>query len=105
MSPEVDLIRFGQAYGEGATVVDVREAHEFAAGHVPGALPIPLDRLTERIGEVPRDRPVYVICASGNRSRAGTAILRRAGVEAYSVAGGTSGWRSAGGRVVGGVGA
>ncbi|MCC5580194.1 rhodanese-like domain-containing protein [Microtetraspora sp. AC03309] len=103
MSPEVDLARFAEAYRGGATVVDVREMDEFAAGHVPNALPIPLDRLPGRISEVPRDGAVYVICASGNRSRAGTAILRRAGIEAYSVAGGTKGWMHAGGRVVAGA--
>ncbi|SEL73732.1 rhodanese-like domain-containing protein [Nonomuraea pusilla] len=103
MSPEVDLARFAEAYRDGATVVDVREPDEFSAGHVPDALPIPLGRLLGRISEVPRGGAVYVICASGNRSRAGAALLRRAGIEAYSVAGGTKGWVRAGGQVVAGA--
>lgn len=40
------------------TIVDVRGADEYAAGHIPGALHLPADELPSRIGEIPRDRPV-----------------------------------------------
>jgi rhodanese-related sulfurtransferase len=44
--------------GRPPTVVDVRAAESYAAGHLPGALNIPIDELPHRLGEVPRDRPV-----------------------------------------------
>lgn len=52
----------------GAYILDVREAGEFAAGHLNGAHNIPLSRLRERIDEIPREIPVYVHCRSGQRS-------------------------------------
>lgn len=87
-----DLSQLAVAYADGATVVDVREPHEYVRGHVPGALLIPLGELPRRTGDVPRRGPVYVICASGKRSRSGAEVLQSAGVEAISVDGGTDGW-------------
>ncbi|WP_122817945.1 rhodanese-like domain-containing protein [Nocardioides pantholopis] len=75
-----------------AAVVDVREPAEYAEGHVPGAVNIPMGRLTDRLGELDRDRPVYVVCASGNRSSAMVDVLTAAGFDAVNVAGGTSAW-------------
>jgi rhodanese-related sulfurtransferase len=93
---EVDLAAFATAHAGGATVIDVREPDEYASGHVPGARLMPLGRLPRHLGELPRDRRVYVICASGNRSKAAADLLARAGVDAVSVAGGTGGWQRAG---------
>ena len=84
------------AYVDGATVVDVREPDEYIRGHVPGAVLIPLGELERRTVEVPRRGPVYVICASGKRSRTGAGILELAGIDAVSVDGGTDGWIAAG---------
>ncbi len=83
-------------HGEGAYVLDVREPHEYAAGHVPGAVLIPMNELPTRMDEVPKGDPVYVICRSGARSLTSTKQLRDADYEAYSVAGGTLGWIEAG---------
>ena len=80
----------------GATVVDVREPGEYVAGHVPGATLVPMGQLASRLGELDKSRPVYVVCASGNRSAAMTDLLRAAGYDAYSVAGGTSAWARSG---------
>lgn len=93
---EVDQGEFVAAHAQGRTVVDVREPMEYRAGHVPGAILMPMRQVAERAGELPKDQPVFVICASGNRSQSLAQVLRRAGVEAYSVAGGTAAW--AGGR-------
>jgi rhodanese-related sulfurtransferase len=93
---EVDLAAFAAAHGGGAVVIDVREPGEYVSGHVPGARLMPLGRLAQHLGEVPRDRPVYVICASGNRSKTAADLLARAGIDAVSVAGGTGGWQRAG---------
>ena len=99
---EVPLQAFAAAHADGAFVVDVREPGEYVAGHVPGAVLMPMGQLPSRLAEVPKDSPVYVICASGNRSLAMTSFLIRAGFDAYSVAGGTSGWQRAGGPVIAG---
>jgi rhodanese-related sulfurtransferase len=90
-TPETDLESFA-AKRDGATVVDVREPAEYAAGHVPGAVLMPMGQLATRMAELDRGTPVYVICASGNRSLAMTDVLRHAGYDATSVAGGTTGW-------------
>lgn len=84
----------------GATVIDCREPHEYTAGHAPGAVLLPLGLLADQIATLPTSGPVYVICQSGNRSLRATDFLRSHGIEAYSVAGGTSGWRAAGHPVV-----
>lgn len=78
-------------------LVDVREPNEWAAGHAAGAVHIPLGRLASRAGELPGDRPIYVICAHGNRSKVGVQLLQRAGfARAVNVRGGTSAWMRAG---------
>jgi rhodanese-related sulfurtransferase len=83
--------------------VDVRERHEYAAGHVGGALAIPMGQLPSRVHELDQSKPVYVICANGNRSLAMTDVLRAAGFHAWSVAGGTSAWARSGRPVEGGL--
>jgi thioredoxin 1 len=97
---EVDQAEFTAAHAEGRTVVDVREPMEYRAGHVPGAILMPMRQVAERAGELPTDEPVYVICATGNRSQSMSEVLRRAGVEAYSVMGGTSQWAHEGREIV-----
>lgn len=97
---EVDQSTFVAAHGDGAVVIDVREPDEYVAGHVPGADLMPLSQLTSYLPQLPRGVPVYVICASGNRSLAAAGFLARAGVDAWSVAGGTGAWARAGRPVV-----
>ena len=90
---EITLEQFEAAQAEDAAfILDVREGMEYIQGHVPGARLIPMSQLATRVAEVPRDRPVHVICRSGNRSASMTEFLERAGVDAYNVAGGTDGW-------------
>jgi hydroxyacylglutathione hydrolase len=82
---------------DGAAVIDVREPEEFAAGHVPGAVSLPQADLSSRLGELPRDRPVLVICQGGYRSLRAAQFLRQAGfTDVASVRGGTDAWRAAG---------
>jgi rhodanese-related sulfurtransferase len=80
----------------------MRELGEYMAGHVPGAVLIPMGQLPRRTAELDRNAPVYVVCESGNRSVTMTGFLRSAGFAAYSVAGGTIGWARSGRPVVGG---
>ena len=81
---------------DGAFLLDVREHDEWAAGHVPGALHIPLGQLSARAGEVARDRAVYVICRTGDRSGYAARALAGAGWQAHNVADGMQGWQAAG---------
>ena len=93
MTRETDLADLVRAHADGAAVVlDVREPGEYADGHVPGAVNIPLSQVPARSGEVPSEGRVYVVCASGNRSTSATDTLRAAGLDAVSVRGGTKGW-------------
>lgn len=100
MVPEIDLQEFGALHAEGAFVLDVREPYEYVSGHVAGAELLPLGHVHTRLGDLPRDEPVYVICASGNRSKTAAGWLRAAGIDAVSVAGGTGGWTGQGRAVV-----
>ena len=96
----VDVTDLAEAHAAGATVIDVREPAEYLAGHVPGAVLVPMGQLPGRIDELPRDGTVYVICASGNRSRSMVDVLVGAGVDAVNVEGGTIAWQQAGYPVV-----
>jgi hydroxyacylglutathione hydrolase len=78
-------------------VIDVRQASEFEAGHVPGALAIGAGDLPDRLDSLPRDRPIATICASGFRASVAASLLRAAGFEHVAwVAGGVSTWAAAG---------
>jgi glyoxylase-like metal-dependent hydrolase (beta-lactamase superfamily II)/rhodanese-related sulfurtransferase len=79
-------------------VLDVRRPGEYAAGHVPGARSIPLDRLREDTAALDRSRPLAVVCASGYRSSVAASLLQSLGFAnpLYNVVGGTSAWVAAG---------
>jgi rhodanese-related sulfurtransferase len=80
----------------GACLLDVREPDEWAAGHAPGAVHIPMSELLARFGEVPADTELVVVCRSGNRSAAVTAYLAQHGYAARNLAGGMLDWQAAG---------
>lgn len=96
----VPVTSFAAAHADGALVLDVREPHEYAAGHVPGARLVPLATVNDALRDLRTDQPIYVICQSGSRSQIAAQHLDRAGRDARSVIGGTSGWISAGRPVV-----
>ncbi|MDX1645822.1 MAG: rhodanese-like domain-containing protein [Longimicrobiales bacterium] len=77
---------------EERTILDVRNASEYAGGHVPGAMNIAHTRLAERIGEIPRDKPVLAYCRTGNRSSAAAALLAREGFDVTFVDGMFDAW-------------
>jgi rhodanese-related sulfurtransferase len=93
----VDFEAFEKAVTDGkVTVVDVREPHEFAAGHIPDALNLPLSRFDPE--QLPSGKPVVLICQSGRRSLNALNQARAIGREdAKHYAGGMTGWRSLGG--------
>jgi rhodanese-related sulfurtransferase len=85
------------ALAEGsAQVIDVREDYERAAGHAPGTRHIELANLTGEAGTIDRDRPVIFQCRVGSRSLMAAQAFRRAGYDAYSMAGGLVQWADEG---------
>ncbi|MFN3431641.1 MAG: rhodanese-like domain-containing protein [Candidatus Sericytochromatia bacterium] len=74
-------------------VVDVREPGEHADGHIPGCVLMPLGSVTQRLGELPRDREIVVVCRSGARSAMATKAMRDAGLQAHNMEGGMLAWR------------
>ena len=70
------------------TLLDVRTVREYDNGHIKGFKNIPVDELRERLNEIEKDKPVYVICQSGLRSYIGTRILEGNGYKAYNFSGG-----------------
>ncbi len=84
---------------EDARIVDVREAEEFAGGHMPDAINIPVGKLAERVAELEKfkDKPVIVCCAAGMRSSKACGELKKHGFDKlYNLAGGVDAWVGAG---------
>jgi rhodanese-related sulfurtransferase len=82
---------------ERPVLLDVREPNEFVAVRAPGAMLLPTSTFAARIAELPRDRPLFVICRTGVRSAAVTGYLARAGRGGvYNVTGGMDAWEKAG---------
>lgn len=94
--PEIDTDGLAAALDAGAPLVDVRMPDEYAEARVPGAVLIPLPELGARTAEVPSDRRVYVICATGARSAAAVDALNKAGWDTVNVTGGTKAWAAEG---------
>lgn len=97
--PEVGALEAVQLLNrKDALMIDVREPGEFSAGHVPSARNIPLAQLDKRVGELEKfkHRPAVVICQTGGRPAAATALLKKAGfAEVVVLAGGIGAWQQA----------
>jgi NADPH-dependent 2,4-dienoyl-CoA reductase/sulfur reductase-like enzyme/rhodanese-related sulfurtransferase len=74
---------------DGAFLLDVREPVELAVEKVPGAVNIPMSQLRKRLGELPRDREIHIICRSAQRAYYATRILLKDGLKAKTISGGT----------------
>lgn len=84
---------------QNALVLDVRDAADFEKGHVLNARHLPTGELAARSGEIEKfkNKPVIVVCESGNRSEKAAAALRKQGfAQVYSLGGGIGAWRQAG---------
>ena len=77
---------------EGAFLLDVREPAEVAGGTIPGAVNIPLGDLRDRLGEVPKDRPIVVFCKVGQRGYFAERILVQRGYNVFNLSGGYTTW-------------
>jgi rhodanese-related sulfurtransferase/molybdopterin-guanine dinucleotide biosynthesis protein A len=101
MVPQIDIEALAALLEQNVIrLVDVREADEFAAGHIAGADSIPLSELQDRVDELRGDRPLYLICGVGARSQMACEFAVSVGVDAINVDGGTSGWIQSGRPVV-----
>jgi rhodanese-related sulfurtransferase len=94
--PSVDPI----AVAADAVILDVREPDEWEAGHIKGALHIPLGDLPVRVSELPADADLVVVCRSGGRSARAVAWLGQNGHDALNLDGGMGAWAAAGQEMV-----
>ena len=90
--PQVDV----RSVADTAVLLDVREHEEWVAGHVEGAVHVPLGQLPGRLPEVPDDGDLVVVCRSGARSAQATAWLAAQGRPAANLDGGMQAWAAAG---------
>ncbi|HET9604758.1 MAG TPA: rhodanese-like domain-containing protein [Gemmatimonadales bacterium] len=94
--PQVDAAALAARNGE-VTVVDVRSQSEWDAGHIPGAVHLPLATLASHLDELPRDTPLVLQCQGGGRSSIASALLQANGFANVSnLRGGIRDWRGAG---------
>lgn len=81
--------------GDEVFLLDVREPHEWAAGHAPDAHHLPMGELAARQHELPQDKLIVGVCRSGARSGTVVDALTRAGYQAENMEGGMLAWREA----------
>jgi rhodanese-related sulfurtransferase len=91
-APEIAAAEAAEEIADGALVVDVREPAEWDAGHISGSLLIPLGELGARVGELPRDRRMVIVCRTGSRSGYAADALHGAGYDVANLRGGLFAW-------------
>jgi rhodanese-related sulfurtransferase len=89
---EASVDELESALQAGAVLIDVRQPDEYEAGHVPGAVLVPLADVPDTLELFSSDAPTYVICKSGSRSYRACEFLADEGIEAINVEGGTVAW-------------
>lgn len=81
---QVNVDRVRELIEEGSHIIDVRERYEYERGHVKGANNIPLSELRQKVSLIPKDKPVYLYCRSGQRSYNAVKALRNLGYDNVS---------------------
>ena len=93
----IDVKEADDMMNDGAAVIDVREPHEYTAGHVPGAKLIPVNTVYAKREELPRDKDLIFVCAVGQRSALACEMAAAAGLtRLYNLEGGTDAWIKSG---------
>ncbi|HVF19664.1 MAG TPA: rhodanese-like domain-containing protein [Mycobacteriales bacterium] len=95
MSSEVPSVTVSEV-GDDACFLDVREPDEWAAGHIPGAIHLPMSQLLDRLHEIPSDQHVVAVCRVGARSAQATAYLAQQRISIKNLVGGMQAWQAAG---------
>ena len=95
--PAISAAEAVRLVAEGALVVDVRRDFEWRRAHIPGAVHLPLDELSERCLELPEDRLLLTFCTGGIRSAGAANLLVENGFDAVNMSRGLIDWRAAGG--------
>lgn len=81
--------------GKRPLILDVRQPEEYRDGHIAGAKLIPLGELSKRANELPKEKEIICVCASGSRSRSATKLLVRMGYNVFDLTGGMFMWQRA----------
>jgi rhodanese-related sulfurtransferase len=98
--PTTDVHAIPDVIGDDLVVLDVREPHEWEAGHIAGAVHIPLADIPARVGELDPSVRTLVVCHLGGRSARATQWLHAQGHDVVNVEGGMEAWEQAGRPVV-----
>ncbi|GEK88670.1 rhodanese-like domain-containing protein [Alkalibacterium putridalgicola] len=94
MYNSISMDEFGQKQRkEDINIIDVRETGEFASGHIPGAVNVPLSEFAQHLDKIDKDKDYYVLCLSGARSSVACDFLGNNGYTVTNVMGGMSAWR------------
>jgi rhodanese-related sulfurtransferase len=96
MIENVTVQELAAAIERGEPVVDVRTPDEYASGHVPTAVLVPMHTIPARVEDLRAQTPVYLICEVGSRSWRVGEFLAQFGIATRNVSGGTSQWRELG---------
>ena len=102
--PSVTVDQLPDPLPDELTVLDVREPIEWQHGHVAGSLHVPMSEFADRLGEVPVDRRLLVVCKVGGRSARVVQYLQQQGLDAFNLDGGLLEWHAAGRPLVSDVG-
>ncbi len=94
MYKSMSMDEFGQKQRkEDINIIDVRETGEFASGHIPGAINVPLSEFAQHLDKIDKDKEYHVVCLSGGRSSVACDYLGNNGYNVTNVMGGMSAWR------------
>ena len=100
---DVRTLRSESEARDSGQLIDVRSASEYATGHIPGSMNIPLEQIDLRVGDLADDEPIVLICKAGTRARMAAARIGPCGKDLVVLEGGTDGWIRAGYPVVASV--
>lgn len=96
MTPTITVTELRDQPPAKALLVDVRSASEFASGHVPGAINVPMDQIEARLADLDPSLPLVLVCQSGQRARITAGLLAPCRPQVAVLEGGTNAWAQAG---------
>lgn len=91
-----EFVKIWPTLGQDEVVVDVREEEEYADGHIPGSLNLPLSSIGKNLNTLKDFNKIYLICESGGRSSYAHEVLKTADIETIDIEGGLSVFRNSG---------